>query len=134
MGWLVAAPLFFILFFISRYEHTQTSTYQNTREHFKHIFEQSSQQSNRAVALSIQSAGSDQQMCIQALNRLIAYLDVYVCVCLVAFYLSLHCSRVSLRAHPLPFHNIQVHQAFSNGIFLPYHRQTIQLPPSIKRF
>src|SRR6266498_3327958 len=31
---------------------------------------------------------------------------VFVCVCLVAFYLSLHCSRVSLRAHPLPFHSI----------------------------
>src|SRR6266511_2972266 len=31
---------------------------------------------------------------------------VFVCVCLVAFYLSLHCSRVSLRAHPLPFHTI----------------------------
>src|SRR6266487_4637101 len=30
---------------------------------------------------------------------------VFVCVCLVAFYLSLHCSRVSLRAHPLPFHS-----------------------------
>ncbi len=30
---------------------------------------------------------------------------VSVCVCLVAFYLSLHCSRVSLRAHPLPFHS-----------------------------
>src|SRR6266511_2850274 len=32
---------------------------------------------------------------------------VFVCVCLVAFYLSLHCSRVSLRAHPLPFHSIR---------------------------
>src|SRR6266498_312607 len=31
---------------------------------------------------------------------------VFGCVCLVAFYLSLHCSRVSLRAHPIPFHNI----------------------------
>src|SRR6266498_1368015 len=31
---------------------------------------------------------------------------VFVCVCLVAFYLSLHCSRVSLRAHPLPFHSM----------------------------
>src|SRR6266536_932664 len=31
--------------------------------------------------------------------------QLFVCVCLVAFYLSLHCSRVSLRAHPLPFHN-----------------------------
>ncbi len=27
---------------------------------------------------------------------------VFVCVYLVAFYLSLHCSRVSLRAHPFP--------------------------------
>src|SRR6266511_6149763 len=34
---------------------------------------------------------------------------VFVCVCLVAFYLSLHCSRVSLRAHPLPFHNMGLH-------------------------
>ncbi len=28
---------------------------------------------------------------------------VFICVCLVAFYLSLHYSRISLRAHPLPF-------------------------------
>src|SRR6266498_2088930 len=33
---------------------------------------------------------------------------VFVCVCLVAFYLSLHCSRVSLRAHPIPFHSMFV--------------------------
>ncbi len=31
---------------------------------------------------------------------------VFMCVCLVAFYLSLHCSRVSLRAHPILFHNM----------------------------
>ncbi len=28
-------------------------------------------------------------------------------MCLIAFYLSLHCSRVPLRAHPLPFHTIK---------------------------
>src|SRR6266536_2499913 len=32
---------------------------------------------------------------------------VFIYVCLLAFYLSLHYSRVSLRAHPLPFHNIK---------------------------
>src|SRR6266498_4485334 len=30
---------------------------------------------------------------------------VFIYVCLITFYLSLHCSRVSLRAHPIPFHN-----------------------------
>src|SRR6266700_7570139 len=39
---------------------------------------------------------------------------VFVCVCLVAFYLSLHCSRVSLRAHPLPFHTMCQDAAISN--------------------
>ena len=33
---------------------------------------------------------------------------VFIYVYLVAFYLSLHCSRVSLRAHPLPFHTISI--------------------------
>src|SRR6266536_534355 len=32
----------------------------------------------------------------------VVQLRVWVFVCLVAFYLSLHCSRVSSRAHPLP--------------------------------
>src|SRR6266536_3022559 len=40
---------------------------------------------------------------------------VLVCVYLVTFYLSLHCSRVSLRAHLIPFH-IGDHGA----IFLTY--------------
>ena len=80
VGWLVAAPLFFTSFLMPRDQHTQTPIYQNTREHFEHIFKQSSQQSNRAVALLIYSAGSDQQMRIQALSRPVAYLGVYICV------------------------------------------------------
>ncbi len=87
VGWLVAAPLFFTLFLIPRHEHTQTPTYQNTREHFEHIFEQLSQQSNRAVALSVQSADSDQQVRIQALNRPVTCLDV--CVCVFGCFLSI---------------------------------------------
>ncbi len=80
VGWLVAAPLFFTLFLMPRDQHTQTPTYQNTREHFEHIFEQSFQQSNRAVAISVQSAGSDQQVRIQILNRPFACLGVDICV------------------------------------------------------
>ncbi len=66
VGWLVAAPLFFTLFLMPRDQHTQTPTYQNTREH---SFEQSLQQNNRAVALSVQSAGSSQQVRIQAFSH-----------------------------------------------------------------
>jgi len=40
-----------------------------------------------------------------------------VCVCLIAFYLLLHCSRVSLRAYPLPFH-ISDHGAISLTYFI----------------
>ena len=110
MGWLIAAPLFFISFLMSRDQHTQRPIYQNTREYF---FKQSSQQSNRVIALSVQSAGSDQQVRMQTLSRQVDCL----CVCLVAFYLSLHCSRVSLRAHPLPFH-ISDHGAISLTYFI----------------
>src|SRR6266536_5932218 len=42
---------------------------------------------------------------------------VFICVCLVAFYLSLYCSRVSLRAHPLPFY-IGDHGAISLTYFV----------------
>ncbi len=64
-------------FLMSKHEHTQTPTYQNTREH---SFEQSFQQSNKAVALSIQSASNDQQVYIQALSRPVVYLDIYICI------------------------------------------------------
>ncbi len=87
VGWLVAAPFFFTLFLIPRDQHTQTPIYQNTREHFEYIFKQSSQQSNRAVALSVQSAGSDQQVRIQALSRSITCLGV--CVCVFGYFLSI---------------------------------------------
>src|SRR6266498_2354117 len=42
---------------------------------------------------------------------------VFVCVYLVAFYLSLHYSRVFLRAYPLPFH-ISDHGAISLIYFI----------------
>jgi len=42
---------------------------------------------------------------------------VFVCVCLVAFYLLLHCSRVSLRAHLFPFY-IGDHGAISLICFI----------------
>src|SRR6266536_6283336 len=42
---------------------------------------------------------------------------VFVCIYLVAFYLSLYYSRVSLRAHPLPFH-ISDHGAISLICFI----------------
>src|SRR6266536_5218089 len=32
------------------------------------------------------------------------FIWVFVCVCLVVFYLLLHCSRVFLRVYPLPFY------------------------------
>src|SRR6266498_4482184 len=40
------------------------------------------------------------------------FIWVFVYICLVAFYLSLHCNRVSLRAHPLPFHSIYLFKVF----------------------
>ena len=80
MGWLVAVSLFFILFFMFRDQYIQISIYQNMREYFKHFFKQLSQQSNKAVALSVQSVGSDQQVRIQALSRPVACLGVCVCV------------------------------------------------------
>src|SRR6266536_486660 len=42
---------------------------------------------------------------------------VFMCVCLVDFYLLLYCSRVSLRAHPIPFH-IGDHGAISLTYFV----------------
>src|SRR6266536_3404924 len=43
--------------------------------------------------------------CVYRPSIIQLFVRVFVYVCLVAFYLSLHCSRVSLRAHPLPSHN-----------------------------
>ena len=116
MGWLVAAPLFFILFLMSRHEHTQISIYQNTREYFKHIFEQSSQQSNRQPPYQSRVLAVTSR-CVYRPSVVQLLVWVFVCVCLVAFYLSLHCSRVSLRAHPLPFH-IGDHGAISLTCFI----------------
>ncbi len=87
VGWLVATLLFFTSFLMPRDQQTQTPIYQNTREHFEHIFKQSSQQSNRAVALAIQSAGSDQQVRIQALSRPVSCLGV--CVYVFSCFLSI---------------------------------------------
>src|SRR6266536_2865101 len=42
---------------------------------------------------------------------------VFVCVCLIAFYLLLYCSRVSLRVHPILFH-ISDHDAISLIYFI----------------
>src|SRR6266536_2647630 len=47
----------------------------------------------------------------------IVQLRVWVFMCLVTFYLSLHYSRVSLKAHPLPFH-INDHGAISLTYFI----------------
>src|SRR6266536_6095015 len=45
------------------------------------------------------------------------FIWVFIYIYLVTFYLSLHCSRVSLKTHPLPFH-ISDHGAISLAYFI----------------
>src|SRR6266511_6239415 len=65
--------------------------------HFSRAIRQSPYQSRLLAVTS---------RCVYRPSVVQLFVWVFVCVCLVVFYLSLHCSRVSLRAHPLPFHNI----------------------------
>ena len=60
--------------------------------YFSRVIRQSPYQS-RVLAIT--------SRCVYRPSVVQLFVWVFMCVYLVAFYLSLHCSRVSLRAHPL---------------------------------
>ncbi len=91
---------------ILRHLYTRIRESMLLSNHYSRIIGQSSYQSRvQAVA----SRCTYKPLVIQL------FVWVFICVCLVAFYLSLHCSRGFLSVHPLPFH-ISDHGA----IFLTY--------------
>ncbi len=116
VGWLIAAPLFFTLFLcleisILRHPHTRI------RESILSISLNS--RLSRAIGQSpYQSrmlAVTSKYVYRPSIVQLLIWVFVYIY--LITFYLSLHYSHISLKAHPLPCH-ISDHGAISLTYFI----------------
>ena len=97
MGWLVFILLFLdysscLNMSIFRYLYTRIRESILLSSYFSRVIRQSPYQFRLLAVIN---------RCVYRPSVVQLFVWVFVCVCLVAFYLSLHCSRVSLRAHPL---------------------------------
>ncbi len=93
---------------ILRHLHTTIRESILLSNHYNRIIGQSPYQSR------VQTVAS---RCVYKPSIIQLFVWVFIYMCLVAFYLSLHYSRISLRAHPLPFH-ISDHGAISLTYFI----------------